>query len=100
HLIRIPEGLIVAWSGDPPTTASLKTTTGKLIQVPQSGAAAQSSIAVSPDGNHIAFATAVDPCAKDAAPSLYVADAKTGTYKHILSAHSRFPTRWVDANQL
>jgi len=99
HLIRVPDGLIVAWSGDPPTTASLKTTTGKLIQVPGSGAAAQSSIAVSPDGNHIAFATAADPCAKDAAPSLYVADAKTGTYKHILSEHSRFPTRWIDANQ-
>jgi len=35
----------------------------------QSGTAGWSSVA---------FATAVDPCAKDALPSLYVADAKTG----------------------
>src|SRR5204862_7135849 len=34
------------------------------------------------------------------APSLYVADAKTGTFKHLLSAKSRFPTRWLDANVL
>jgi hypothetical protein len=62
--------------------------------------ASQHSIVVSPGGAHVAFATAVDPCAKDAAPSLYVADARTGTYKHLLSAKSRFPTRWLDAAML
>ena len=34
------------------------------------------------------------------APSLYVADAKTGTLKHLLTAQSRFATRWLDANTL
>jgi hypothetical protein len=96
RLVRPPDGVVAAWTGDPPVTASLKTATGKPIQIPESGSAAQASIAVSPGGSHIAFATAVDPCARDAAPSLYVADAASGTYKHLLSAHSRFATRWLD----
>lgn len=100
HLVRVPDGAVAAWTGDPPTTASLKTATGKPIQLPESGTAAQASIAVSPGGAHVAFATAVDPCAKDAAPSLYVADAQTGTVKHLLSAQSRFATRWLDASLL
>src|SRR5689334_14746237 len=48
----------------------------------------------------MAFPTAVDPCAKDAAPTLYVADARTGALKHVLTAKSRFATRWLDANVL
>jgi hypothetical protein len=100
HLVRVPDGVVAAWIGDPSATASLKTEAGKPIQIPESGLAAQSSIAVSPGGAHVAFATAVDPCARDAAPSLYVADAKTGTYKHLLSARSRFPTRWIGADLL
>jgi hypothetical protein len=100
HLVRVPDGVVAAWTGDPPVTASLKTPAGKPIQIPESGAAAQASIAVSPDGGHVAFATAVDPCAKDTAPSLYVADAARGTYHHVLSAKSRFATRWLDAGVL
>jgi hypothetical protein len=100
HLVRVPDGVVAAWTGDPPVTASLKTAAGKPIQVPESGAASQASIAVAPGGGHIAFATAADPCAKDAAPSLYVADARTGTYKHLLSARSRFATRWLDDHTL
>jgi hypothetical protein len=100
HSVRIPDGVVAAWTGDPPVTASLQTAAGKPIQIPESGVASQASIAVSPSGAHVAFATAVDPCARDAAPSLYVADARTGTYKHLLSARSRFPTRWLDATVL
>ncbi|MEO7731651.1 MAG: hypothetical protein ABIY55_11805 [Kofleriaceae bacterium] len=100
HLVRIPDGVVAAWTGDPPVTGSLKTSNGAAIQVPESGAASQATVAVSPSAAHVAFATAADPCAKDAAPSLYVADARTGTYKHLLSAKSRFPTRWLDANVL
>lgn len=100
HLVRVPDGVVVAWTGDPPVTASLKTPAGKPIQIPESGSAAQASIAVSPGGARVAFATAVDPCAKDAAPSLYVADAQAGTVKHLLSAQSRFATRWLDAGVL
>jgi hypothetical protein len=96
--------VVAAWTGDPATTSSLKAAAGpghdKAIQIPESGMASQASIAVSPDSAHLAFATAVDPCAKDAAPSLYVADTGTGTYKHLLSARSRFPTRWLDATTL
>jgi len=100
RVVRVPDGVVASWTGDPPVTASIKTTAGQPIQVPESGAAAQATITASPGGSHVAFATAVDPCAKDAAPSLYVADAKTGTYKHLLSARSRFATRWLDANVL
>jgi hypothetical protein len=98
HLVRVPDGVVAAWTGDPPVTASLKTETGKPVQIPESGSAAQAAIALAPGGAHVAFATAVDPCAKDAAPSLYVADAATGTYRHLLSARSRFATRWLDAS--
>ncbi len=100
HLVRIPDGVVAGWTGDPPVTASVATAAGKTIQVPESGMASQASIAASPGGAHLAFATAVDPCARDAAPSLYVADARTGTSKHLLSAKSRFPTRWLDASVL
>jgi hypothetical protein len=100
RVVRVPDGVIATWAGDPPTTASLKTAAGKPVAVPESGAAAQATIATSPNDAFIAFATAVDPCAKDAAPSLYVADARTGTLKHLLSAKSRFPTRWLDATTL
>jgi hypothetical protein len=100
RLVRVPDGVVAAWTGDPPVTASLKTPAGKPIQIPESGTAAQASIAVSPGGAHVAFATAVDPCARDTAPSLYVADAATGTFRHLLSARSRFATRWLDAGVL
>lgn len=105
HLVRIPD-VEATWTGEPPVTSSFRipgTSPGageKPVQIPESGQASQASIAVSPDRSHVAFATAVDPCAKDAAPSLYVADARTAVYKHLLSAKSRFPTRWVDATVL
>ena len=98
RLVRAPSGVKATWAGDPPTATTLELA-GKPIAVPESGAATQASIAVTPNGTHIAFATAVDPCAKDAAPSLYVADAK-GTLKHVLTAKSRFATRWLDATTL
>ncbi|HUQ01942.1 MAG TPA: hypothetical protein VM261_05565, partial [Kofleriaceae bacterium] len=50
-----------------------------------------------------AFATATDPCADtdDAAkPSIYVADAKTGAFKHVLTASSRFAGAWIDEDKL
>jgi hypothetical protein len=100
HLVRIPD-VDATWAGAPPVTANFRTGQGdKPVQIPESGQASQASIAVSPGRTHVAFATAVDPCAKEAAPSLYVAEVKTGVYKHLLSAKSRFPTRWVDASVL
>jgi len=100
RLVRSPDGVTATWAGEPPTASSLKTAAGAAIAVPESGQASAASIAVAPDGAHVAFATAVDPCAKDAAPSLYVADGKTGALKHVLTAKSRFGTRWLDANRL
>ncbi len=105
RLIRAPDGVEAAWSaqvgpaGDP-TTASFKAAGGAAIQVPESGLAAQSSVAIAPGNARVAFATAVDPCAKDTAPSLYVADAKSAALKHLLTAKSRFATRWIDASVL
>ena len=101
QVVRIPDGVVATWSGDPPVAASLKEAQhDKPIAVPESGAAAQASVARAPDGNHLVFATAADPCAKDAAPSLYVADTKTATFKHLLSARSRFATRWLGPSLL
>lgn len=93
------DGVTATWAGDPPRTAQLAIG-GTAIPVPESGQAAQETLAVAPAGGYLAFATAVDPCAKDAAPSLYVANAKSGALKHILTAKSRFATRWIDASTL
>ncbi len=98
-LVTAPPGVVATWTGDPPTAPSLKTT-GATIAIPESGAAALASLAVAPGGARLVFATAVDPCAKDTAPSLYVADTKTGALKHVLTATSRFATRWLDATTL
>ena len=99
RLVRAADGVKAAWTGDPPTAPSL-TAGGAAINAPESGAAAQATVALSPDKAFVAFATAVDPCAKDVAPSLYVADAKTGALKHLLTSKSRFSTRWLDATTL
>lgn len=100
RVVRAAEGIKAAWTGDPPRTASLGVEGGATIAVPESGAASQASVALAPDKARIAFATAVDPCAADTAPSLYVADAKTGALDHLLTAKSRFVTRWLDATTL
>ncbi len=100
RLVRKPEGVDAAWTGDPTTAPTLKLAAGATITVPESGQTAQLTVAASPGGGHVAFATAVDACAADAAPSLYVADGKTGALKHVLTAKSRFATRWIDAATL
>jgi len=97
---RVPDGVDAPWAGDPATTPTLGVTGGATITVPESGAASQASVALAPDKARLAFATAVDPCAKDTAPSLYVADAKTGALDHVMTAKSRFATRWLDATTL
>ncbi len=99
RLVRLPEGVKATWSGDPPTTPAIEVA-GKSIPVPESGAASQTSLAVAPTSGHVAFATAVDPCSKDAAPSLYFVDGKTGALKHLLTSKSRFSTRWIDATTM
>jgi len=99
RVVRVPTEVKAAWAGDPPTAPSLDVS-GKPIAIPLSGAAAQATVSVSPDKARLAFATAADSCAKDAAPSLYVADAKSGVLKHVLTAKSRFGTRWLDATTL
>jgi hypothetical protein len=95
---QIPD-VVAMWSGDPATAPVLKAG-GADIHVPESGQAAHDTVSLAPDKAHLAFATAVDPCAKDALPSLYVADAKTGVPKHLLTAKARFANRWLDATTL
>lgn len=97
-------GVEASWAqpttGEPATAPSLKLAGGGTVQVPESHSANHDTVAVSPNNAHVAFATAVDPCAKDAVPSLYVAEGKTAALKHLLTAKSRFSTRWLDANSL
>lgn len=93
------QGVEASWTGDPARAATLGVG-GTAIQIPESGQAALETVALAPGGAHLAFATAVDPCAEDTAPSLYVADTKTGALKHILTEKSRFATQWLDAKTL
>lgn len=104
--LTLDEGRYVAadvvagtWTGDPLRAPELGVGSTK-IAVPESGAAAHDTISLAPSGGTLAFATAVDPCAPDTAPSLYIANAKTGALKHLLTAKSRFTTRWLDDNTL
>ena len=99
HDVKVP-GVDASWTGDPLVATQLKVNSGLAIPIPESGQAAHDTVALSPDKNHLAFATAVDPCAKDAVPSLYVADAKTAGLKHLLTAKSRFANRWLDPTTL
>lgn len=94
-------GVNAAWTGDPARAPTLELAKGvPPVQVPESGQAAMESVAVAPNNAYIAFATAVDPCAKDTAPSLYVANGTTGALKHLLTAKSRFATTWLDPTTL
>lgn len=99
-VIRDATGIQAVWSGDPPTTPNFKTTAGTTIEIPESHAARQASFSVAPQSGRVVFATAVDPCAKDVAPSLYVSDGKSAALRHVLTAKSRFANRWLDANTL
>jgi hypothetical protein len=94
-----PTGVTATWSGDPPRASELAVGATK-IAVPESGQANHDTVVLSPDGGSLAFATAVDPCAKDTAPSLYVANAKTGALKHVLTSKSRFVATWIDPTML
>ncbi len=74
-----------------------------VVAIDDHGAPRLETVAPSPGGGRLAFATATDPCVKDdaaAQPSLYVADAKAGTYKHVLTAASRFGVQWIDDDRL
>lgn len=73
---------------------------GVEVRIPESGRARRGSVSLSPGGAHLAFATAADPCSAEAAPSLYVADGKTGALRHVLTGKSRFAVRWVDEHVL
>ena len=98
-VVRLPS-VDANWAGDPATTASFKIANGATVAIPESGEALQATVAVSPDRARVAFATAVDACSKDTAPSLYVVDSKTTTPRHVLTERSRFATRWIDATLL
>ena len=105
RVVRAPDGIEAAWSAQAgpsgePTTATIKVAGGAAIQVPESGLASESTVAVAPNATKVVFATAVDPCTKDTAPSLYVADGKSAALKHVLTARSRFATRWIEGGVL
>lgn len=93
RLVRVPEGVKATWAGEPPVAASLEVG-GKTITPKESGSATQTGVAAI--AGHLAYATAVDPCAKDTSPSLRVVDLAKGGDVHLLSARSQFAPRWLD----
>lgn len=97
RLVRVPEGVKATWAGEPPSATSLAVG-GKTITPKESGSATQTGVAAT--ATHLAYATAVDPCAKDTAPSLRVVDLAKGGDTHVLSARSQFAPRWIDPTTL
>ncbi|HUS64769.1 MAG TPA: hypothetical protein VMZ28_09520 [Kofleriaceae bacterium] len=70
------------------------------VQLPAGQAALGSTTVWSADRSRLAFATAADPCAADAATrqaALYVVDAESGKLKHVASSERAFMPRFVDA---
>jgi hypothetical protein len=74
--------------------------TGRAIDVPLSGLADAAVVRTNPSSTRVAFAAWADPCSDDAKPTLYVADAKTGDLKFVLTAGSRFNVRWLSDDKL
>ena len=93
RLVRVPEGVKATWAGEPPTATTLEVG-GKTITPKESGIATQTGVAAT--AKHLAYATSVDLCAKDTAPSLRVVDLEKGGDVHLLSARSQFAPRWLD----
>lgn len=99
------DDVVIVRDGGWPASLSPSVQDGLAAVVPadERGMPELASVALSPGGARLAFATATDPCAdQDAAaqPSLYVADAKGGEYKHVLTAASRFGLQWLDDDRL
>jgi hypothetical protein len=94
ELLRAPDAEVHAtWNGG---LAPVLEVAGDAIAVPESGQAMAAGVAVARDKAHVAFVTAVDPCGKGVAPSLYVADTKANSLHHLVTAASRFDARWLD----
>lgn len=74
--------------------------TSRTIGIQQTGLADGSVPRLSPSGARVAFAVWADPCSDNAKPTLYIADAKTGELKHVLTAGSRFNLRWLSDDRL
>ena len=89
-----------ATATEPALASKLDFATGKSIDIPESGKTARDSIAVSPTGARVAFATYTDPCSPNPKRSLYVVDTATGQLKHLLTDLSRFRSRWLDDDRL
>ncbi|MBK9030001.1 MAG: hypothetical protein IPL61_01460 [Myxococcales bacterium] len=73
------------------------------VDVDERGNPRLAAVAWSPGRTRIAFASATDPCATGdsaAKPSIYIGDAATGAYKHVLTADSRFRAQWLDDDRL
>ena len=97
-------GVQAEWTAATATTPALATKLalpgGKVIEIPESGKTGRDSVAVSPGGTQVAFATWTDACAKDAKRSLYVVDVASGQLKHLLTEATRFRSRWIDDTRL
>lgn len=77
------------------TVSEIITASGAKLEIPDASAALRSSLSLSPDGAHVMFAAAPDPCV--ATPSLFMAEAATGALKHVLTGKSSFVSRWLDS---
>jgi hypothetical protein len=102
----LPAVVSATWSASTPAMPALTSQLvlggagGKTVDVPESGKTERSSIAVSPGGARVAFATWTDPCAPDAKRSLYVVDVATGQLRHLLTEASQFRSRWLDDDRV
>ncbi|MCE9575253.1 MAG: hypothetical protein K8W52_19035 [Deltaproteobacteria bacterium] len=95
--LSLDEAIVV---GTPTMPAELAPAIATRLAEPLAGAPL-AAMAMSPSKARIAYVGATDPCGDaDAKPSLYVGDATTGAYKHVLTAASRFGLSWLDDDHL
>jgi hypothetical protein len=95
------DGVAADWNPDTQTAEEFMLDPGKQrVQLPPGQAAQGGTTVWSADRSRLAFATAADPCAADAAArqaALYVVDAESGKLTHVASGETAFMARFVDA---
>ena len=93
-------GAILAANDNNYKPEKIATSAGGEVEAPDNKPVDATTVVISPDKASVAFATWVDPCSQDDAPSLYVASTEGRGFRHVLTGRSRFVARWVDNHTL
>ena len=97
-------GVEADFGGESGGAASLQLSASKkVVTLPSGELALRDTLAFSPSGARLAFATWIDACAKrpvDRQASIYTVEAATGKLKHVFRGEGVAGLRWLDDDRL